>query len=93
MLASLLLPSYSEVQDNAALAESKPDAPRNTPPGAFPNVVCHCGFTLERLLRVQHAPLVAAHEETMRGYVDTGSTVDRARTFAAAKLTPGVTVP
>ncbi|EJD55551.1 hypothetical protein AURDEDRAFT_109835 [Auricularia subglabra TFB-10046 SS5] len=65
MLESLLLPSYNDaVEDKSgptsfATANSRPRLGCNA-------VECVCGFTLERLLQKQHAPLLKAHEDTAR---------------------------
>ncbi|KAH7098075.1 hypothetical protein BKA62DRAFT_773683 [Auriculariales sp. MPI-PUGE-AT-0066] len=70
-LDALLLPSYVLVQDKTVQEETRPDVPRSPRFGRAPKQVCSCGFTLERLLRIQHAPLLTAHQDAVRGALET----------------------
>lgn len=67
MLESLLLPSYNDAVEDKS-GPRLTGLPRSDNPARLGcnAVECVCGFTLERLLEKQHAPLLKAHEDTAR---------------------------
>ncbi|KAH7098667.1 hypothetical protein BKA62DRAFT_712618 [Auriculariales sp. MPI-PUGE-AT-0066] len=69
MLESLLLPSYNEVQDASDLA----DGLRGRDYRLGCSIQCLCGYTLDKLLSKQHAPVLKAHMDAAAGNDHGGS--------------------
>jgi len=83
MLESLLLPSYSDAQTSEPTSLGGTNA-RYGKSRANCAIQCLCGYTMERLLAKQHAPLLKAHQDAATGNDRGGSD----EIFMASKVVP-----